>query len=63
MLPRSITGMALGYGPDAVVIYRSDGSVVKQFALKDIVTENDIGTLPTTNRRAKVGLSTSGEFA
>ncbi|MDQ3847329.1 MAG: hypothetical protein M3261_00050 [Thermoproteota archaeon] len=37
-----------GYGSDVVVIYRSDGSVIKQLALEDFLTENDIGTLPET---------------
>jgi TonB family protein len=37
-----------GYGADAVVIYRSDGSLVRQLALDDFLTQNDIETLPTT---------------
>lgn len=37
-----------GYGSDVVVIYRSDGSVVRQLALEDVLTENDIEALPTT---------------
>lgn len=37
-----------GYGADAVVIYRSDGSLVRRLALEDFLTENDIDTLPTT---------------
>lgn len=38
-----------GYGPEAVVIYRSGGSVVRQLALEDFLTENDIATLPGSN--------------
>jgi len=37
-----------GYGPESVVIYRSDGSVVRQLALEDFLTANDISTLPST---------------
>ena len=38
-----------GYGPDTVVIYRSDGSLVRRLALEDFLTDNDIETLPTTS--------------
>lgn len=38
-----------GRGDDAVVIYRSDGKLVRKFALKDILTERDIETLPATD--------------
>ena len=31
-----------GYGDDVVVIYRSDGTLVKKFGLDDLFTENDI---------------------
>lgn len=36
----------VGYGDDVVVIYRSDGTLVKKFALEDLLTEGDIETLP-----------------
>jgi TonB family protein len=32
----------MGYGDSVVVIYRSDGRVVRQFALDELVTESDI---------------------
>jgi hypothetical protein len=37
---------SMGYGDDVIVIYRSDGSVIKKFALGDLLTEGDIETLP-----------------
>jgi len=37
---------SMGYGDDVVVIYRSDGSVIKKFSLEDLLTEGDIETLP-----------------
>jgi TonB family protein len=36
----------VGYGDDVVVIYRSNGSLVKRFGLEDVLTEGDIETLP-----------------
>src|SRR2546426_2971329 len=35
-----------GYGDDVVVLYRSNGAVIKKFGLKDLLTEGDIETLP-----------------
>jgi TonB family protein len=35
-----------GYGDDAVVIYRSNGALIKKFGLEDLLTEGDIETLP-----------------
>lgn len=35
-----------GYGDDVVVIYRSNGTLVKKFGLEDILTQGDIETLP-----------------
>ena len=32
----------VGYGDDVVVIYRSDGTLVKKFALEDLLTKADI---------------------
>jgi TonB family protein len=37
---------SMGYGDDVVVLYRSDGSVIKKFGLVDLLTEGDIETLP-----------------
>lgn len=37
---------SVGYGDDVVVIYRSDGALVKKFSLADLLTEGDIETLP-----------------
>ncbi len=37
---------SVGYGDDVVVIYRSDGTLVKKFGLEDLLTEGDIETLP-----------------
>lgn len=36
----------VGYGDDVVVIYHSDGTLVKKFGLEDLLTEGDIETLP-----------------
>jgi hypothetical protein len=36
----------MGYGDDTVVIYRTDGTVVKKFGLKDLLAEGDISKLP-----------------
>lgn len=36
----------VGYGDDVVVLYRPNGSVIKKFALEDLLTEGDIETLP-----------------
>ncbi|MGE0887446.1 MAG: energy transducer TonB [Blastocatellales bacterium] len=36
----------VGYGDDVVVIYRSNGTLIKKFGLKDLLTEGDIETLP-----------------
>ncbi len=35
-----------GYGDDVVVIYHSNGTLVKKFGLEDFLTEGDIETLP-----------------
>ena len=35
---------AVGYGDDVVVIYRSDGTLVKKFSLEDLFTKDDIST-------------------
>lgn len=35
-----------GYGDDVVVIYRSDGTMVKKFGLDALLTEGDLETLP-----------------
>ena len=35
-----------GYGEDVVVIYRTDGSVVKKFGLEDLLTKGDIRMMP-----------------
>src|SRR5215211_8324642 len=37
---------SVGYGDNVVVIYRSDGTLVKKFGLEDLLTEGDIETLP-----------------
>ncbi|HEV3468040.1 MAG TPA: TonB family protein [Pyrinomonadaceae bacterium] len=37
---------AVGYGPDVVVIYRADGTLVRKLGLEDFLTEKDIETLP-----------------
>jgi TonB family protein len=36
----------VGYGNDAIVIYRSDGTLVKNFGLDDLLTQGDIETFP-----------------
>lgn len=36
----------VGYGNDVVVIYKSDGSLIKKFGLNDILTDGDIEVLP-----------------
>ena len=35
-----------GYGDDVVVIYRSDGALVRKFGLEDLLTPGDVETLP-----------------
>jgi TonB family protein len=35
-----------GYGDDAIVIYRSNGALIKKLGLEDLLTEGDIETLP-----------------
>jgi TonB family protein len=35
-----------GYGNDTVVIYRSDGTLVRKFGLEDLLTPGDVETLP-----------------
>ena len=35
---------SVGYGDDVVVIYRSGGTMIKKFALEDLLTEGDIET-------------------
>jgi hypothetical protein len=35
-----------GYGDNVIVIYRSDGTLVKRFALLDLLTEGDLESLP-----------------
>lgn len=37
---------SVGYGDNVVVIYRSNGTLVKKFGLEDLLTEGDIETLP-----------------
>jgi TonB family protein len=37
---------SMGYGDDVVVIYRSDGSLVRKLGLDDLLTEGDIAVLP-----------------
>ena len=37
---------SVGYGDDVIVIYRSNGTLVKKFGLEDLLTEGDIETLP-----------------
>lgn len=37
---------SVGYGDDVVVIYRSNGSLIKKFGLEDILTSGDVETLP-----------------
>lgn len=38
----------VGYGDDVVVIYRSDGTLVKKFGLEDLFTKGDIKTFKHT---------------
>jgi TonB family protein len=47
----------VGYGDDVVVIYRSDGTMVKKFALEDLLTEGDIETFS----RSTSSMSWGGE--
>jgi hypothetical protein len=35
-----------GYGDNVVVIYRANGTLIKKFGLKDLLTEGDVATLP-----------------
>ena len=35
---------SVGYGDDAIVIYRADGKLVKKFGLEELLTEGDIAT-------------------
>ena len=37
-----------GYGDDVIVIYRSDGSLIRKFSLEDLLTDGDIGVLMRT---------------
>ena len=37
---------SVGYGDDVVVIYRSDGKLIRKLGLNDILTDGDIQTLP-----------------
>jgi TonB family protein len=37
---------SVGYGDDVVVIYRSNGALIRKFGLEDILTEGDVETLP-----------------
>src|SRR5262245_35300929 len=37
---------SVGYGDDVVVIYRSDGTLVKKFGLADLFTKSDIQHFP-----------------
>lgn len=39
---------SVGYGDNVVVIYNSHGALVKKFGLADLLTEDDIETLPHT---------------
>lgn len=36
----------MGYGDDAIVIYHSNGNLVKKLGLEDVLTEDDIKKLP-----------------
>ena len=38
----------VGYGPNVVVIYGPEGELVKQFALEDLLTEEEIAAVPQT---------------
>jgi TonB-like protein len=35
-----------GYGPNVIVIYRSDGTLIRQLSLEDVFTKGDIESLP-----------------
>lgn len=48
---------SVGYGDDVVVIYRSDGTLVKKFGLEDVLTAGDIDTF----RRSVSSMSWGGE--
>jgi hypothetical protein len=48
---------SVGYGDDVVVIYRSDGTMIKKFALEDLLTEGDIETFS----RSTSSMSWGGE--
>lgn len=37
---------AMGYGDDVVVIYRSDGTLVRKFSLEELLTAEDVRELP-----------------
>ena len=37
---------SLGYGDDTIVIYRTDGALVRSLSLEDVLTTNDIEVLP-----------------
>lgn len=37
---------SLGYGDDAIVIYRADGALIRSLSLEDVLTTNDIEVLP-----------------
>jgi hypothetical protein len=37
---------SVGYGDDVVVIYRSNGALIRKLGLKDLLTEGDIEMLP-----------------
>jgi TonB family protein len=37
---------SMGYGPNVVVIYRADGTVVRALSLEDILTSEDLDVLP-----------------
>lgn len=39
---------AVGYGDNVVVIYRANGMVVRKFALRELLTDNDMKRLPRT---------------
>ena len=46
---------SIGYGDDVVVIYRSDGTLIKKLGLEDLLTEGDIGTLPRSTSSIEWG--------
>ncbi len=37
---------SIGYGPDVLVIYRTDGTMVRSLALEDLFTADDLDVLP-----------------